>query len=130
MPNRRLLLAALAAAMALPAVAERKGKPISLQLTAPQIEALLSGNTIKGTWSGAAYSQYYSGTGKTVYMPEGGRPDEGRWRANAGTDQYESWWRSTGWTPYTVIATNDGFAWVNGETLEPFTVRQGKPDGW
>lgn len=97
------------------------------RLTASEIEALLSGNTIIGAWSGTAYRQYYATDGSTLYVPEGGKPDEGQWRVNAETDEYESWWQSTGWTPYALVRTDDGgHAWVNGERLEPFEVVSGR----
>lgn len=97
------------------------------RLTASEIEALLSGNTIVGAWSGNAYRQYYATDGSTLYVPEGGDPDEGRWRVNAQTDEYESWWQSTGWTPYAMVRTDDGgHAWINGDRLEPFQVVPGQ----
>ena len=96
-------------------------------LSAAEIEALLSGNTIIGTWSGTPYRQYYAPDGSTLYVPEDGRADEGRWRTNPDTDDYESWWRSTGWTPYALVKTEeDGHAWVNGDRFEPFRVVPGK----
>ena len=99
---------------------------VTVRMTAAQIENLLAGNTVMGTWSGSSYTQYYGEGDFTVYIPEGGEPDEGKWRANAETDEYESWWRSTGWTPYTIVMTNDGYAFVNGEDLEQFDVFEGK----
>jgi len=97
------------------------------KLTAPEIEALLSGNTIVGAWSGASYRQYYGPDGTTLYDPEEGRADEGRWRTDPETNEYESWWRSTGWTPYALVRTEEGrYAWVNGDRLEPFEVVPGR----
>ena len=96
-------------------------------LKAPEIVSLLSGNTIVGTWSGASYRQYYAPDGTTLYVPEEGRADEGRWRTDPETDEYESWWRSTGWTPYALVRTEEGrYAWVNGDRLEPFEVVPGR----
>ena len=108
-----------------PALAE-DGAAVSVQMTAEQITALLAGNTIVGTWAGKEYKQWFSDGGFTMYIPEGGGADDGKWRTNAETDQYESWWRMSGWSGYTVMMTNDGYAWVNGDTLEPFKVYQGK----
>lgn len=124
--NRRSFVAlALSAGIALPATAG------NTQLTAPEIEALLAGNTVNGVWAGSNYTQYFSEGGVTVYIPEGGHPDEGRWRANHDTNEYESWWRSTGWTPYVIVRTGSGeLAYVNGEKLEPFTVTEGKQVDW
>lgn len=105
-------------------------EPVSVQMTAPQIEALLSGNTIRGTWNGAPYTQFFDPNGLTVYLPEGGRPDQGKWRVNAETDQYESWWERTNWTGYAIMATNDGYAWASRGALQPFEVFEGKQVNW
>jgi len=122
--QRRFLLATIAAvtvATALPALAA------PTRLSAPEIEALLAGNTISGTWSGTAYRQYFATDGTTLYVPDGGKADEGQWRVNPDTNDYESWWRSTGWTPYALVRTEEGgYAWVNGDRLEPFTVQEGR----
>ena len=112
--------------LTLPALATEDATPKTVQVNAAQIEELLSGNTITGTWSGSNYRQHYYQNGRTIYVPEGGQPSEGKWRTNAETNQYDSWWEQTGWTPYTVVMTNDGFAWVNGDKLEPFKVFEGK----
>ena len=129
--HRRHALALLLAGLALPAEAgEAPAQAGVIQLTAAQIDELLRGNTITGTWSGSAYTQYFAESGMTVYLPEGGRPDQGRWRTNAETDRYESWWRMSDWSGYRVMMTNDGYAWVNGEALEPFTVQAGKQVVW
>ncbi|MBE0454565.1 hypothetical protein [Roseovarius autotrophicus] len=115
------LLAALLLLASLPAGAA------NVRLSASEIEALLSGNTIVGTWSGTAYRQYFATDGTTVYVPDGGKPDEGRWRTNPQTNDYESWWRSTGWTPYALVRTDAGsLAWVNGDRMEPFRVQSGR----
>lgn len=122
--QRRSFTAALAVLTFAPALS---ASAAPTRLTAPEIEALLSGNTIVGTWSGSTYRQYYATDGSTIYVPEGGKPDEGRWRVNAGSDEYESWWQSTGWTPYALVRTDDGgHAWINGERLEPFQVISGR----
>ncbi len=127
---RRQFFAACLAVLAAPALAEEDGAPVAIQLTAAQIQTLLEGNTVVGTWSGSGYKQFYGEGGFTMYVPDDGGNDQGMWRTNAETDQYESWWRMTGWTPYTVMMTNDGYAWVNGETLEPFQVFEGKQVSW
>ena len=49
---------------------------------------------------------------------------------NAETNQYESWWEQTGWTPYTVVMSNDGYAWVNKDKLERFEVFEGNQTSW
>ena len=130
MINRRAFTAiAAAGVLALSGAAsagEEAADAVTVQMTAAQIEDLLAGNTVMGTWSGSNYTQYYGEDDFTVYIPEGGEPDEGKWRVNADTDDYESWWRSTGWTPYAIVMTNDGYAFVNGEYLEQFDVFEGK----
>ena len=99
--------------------------------TAEEISTLLTGNTIVGTWSGTRYRQYFDANGTTTYSTEGGRSDDGRWRVNQDTNEYESWLRSTGWTPYLLVHTDDGsYAWVNGDRLETFEVLTGKQIEW
>ncbi|WP_300551038.1 hypothetical protein [Roseovarius sp.] len=126
--RRRCFIAAILAASlgpCLPATAAPTA------IAADEITALLTGNTIVGTWSGTRYHQYFEANGTTTYIAEGGRSDQGRWRANPDTNEYESWWRSTGWTPYLLVRTDDGgYAWVNGDRYEPFEVRQGKHIDW
>ncbi|MEL7280672.1 MAG: hypothetical protein AAFY35_02700 [Pseudomonadota bacterium] len=112
------------------ALAEDMTGPVDVQMTAPQIEALLSGNTIRGTWNGDPYTQFFDANGLTVYFPEGGRPDQGKWRVNGETDQYESWWERSNWSGYTIMMTNGGFAWVSRGELQPFEVFEGKQVTW
>lgn len=96
-------------------------------LRAQDIEALLSGNTIVGQWSGTAYRQFFGTDGQTIYVATDGRREVGQWRVNPQTDDYESWWRSTGWTPYAmVLSENAGYAWVNGDRLETFELLDGR----
>lgn len=108
---------------ALPAYAD-------VTLSATEIEALLSGNTINGTWSGSEYTQYFDPNGMTVYIPKGRQPDVGKWRVNTETDQYESWWEQTNWTGYTVLKTETGYGWKRSDGHEPFTVEAGKQITW
>lgn len=110
--------------------ADEMSDPVTVQMTAPQIEVLLSGNTIKGTWNGDAYTQFFDANGITVYFPEGARPDQGKWRVNADTGQFESWWERANWVGYTVMITNDGFAWVSRGKVQPFEVFEGKQVTW
>ncbi|MET4128761.1 hypothetical protein [Roseovarius sp. MBR-6] len=122
--KRRAIFGLLAAPLL--AIAQPVSAAI-VKLGADEVEALLAGNTIVGTWSGTSYRQYFAPDGTTLYVPEGGKPDEGRWRTNPETHDYESWWRSTGWTPYALVRTEDGgLAWVNGDRLEPFRVLEGR----
>ncbi|MEO0750788.1 MAG: hypothetical protein AAFY25_03215 [Pseudomonadota bacterium] len=112
------------------ALAGERALPVDVQLNAAQIEMLLSGNTIVGAWNGDAYTQFFDANGQTIYFPEGGQPDRGKWRVNADTDQYESWWERTSWTGYTIMMTNDGYAWISRGELQPFEVFKGKQVTW
>ena len=88
---RRHFLALGLSSLVMPAWAQ--GTPARadvIQLTAEQINTLLSGNTITGTWSGTGYKQYFGDDGMTVYIPDGGAADRGRWRTNTEADTYES----------------------------------------
>ena len=113
-------------AFSAPTLASEGGPAGNVQATAAQIDELLRGNTITGTWSGSTYSQYFGDNGLTVYIEDGRPPSRGKWRVKNDTNEYDSWWEQTGWTPYTVMMTNDGYAWVNGGKLEPFKVLEGK----
>ena len=117
------VLTVLAFTLTLPAWADEV-------VSAPELQDLLSGNTITGTWSGTKYTQFFSDEGATVYIPAGRQPEIGRWRVNAQTGQYESWWEQSGWSRYTVIRTEDGYGWKRGDGYEPFTVQQGKQIVW
>jgi hypothetical protein len=117
---RRAFLALAAAALAAPAFAGGD------RLTAAEIESLLAGNTIEGDWGGM-YKQYFEADGTTMYYPEGGEPDPGKWRVNAQTDQYESWWEGTGWVGYDVLHAEEGYLWRDGDgDTHPFTVMEGR----
>ena len=129
--RRRLFLASALATFALPAGAQDDPRNADvLPLSAEQINRLLAGNTITGTWSGAGYRQYFAQGGMTMYIPDDGRADQGRWRVNTQTSQYESWWQMSDWSGYTVVMTNNGYAWAKGTILEPFTVAPGKQVTW
>ena len=97
----------------------------TVKMTAAQIETLLSGNTTVGAWSGTGYRQYFNSNGITIYLAESAPPDRGKWRVNSDTDEYESWWERSNWAGYTIVMTNGGYAWVNGDALEPFDVLAG-----
>ena len=105
--NRRAALCLIAAIPAFPAAAEAK------TLTATEITALLSDRKISGDWNGTRYTQSFSATGHTVYIPEGGRADAGRWRVNSDTDAYESFWERSGWSSYSVVHEAGGLYWVD-----------------
>lgn len=115
--NRRTVLVIIAASCAAPAQAEAQ------RLTAPEITALLSDRKITGDWNGTPYSQSFAATGHTVYIPRGGRPDAGRWRVNAETNEYESYWERSGWSSYAIEQDGDTLYWVDPSgARHPFEV--------
>ena len=122
--KRRVLLTALMTVPLLP----RFVTPVAAQqLTAAEIEDVLAGNTIDGSWGTDDYLQYFAEDGTTIYVPDDGQRAEGRWRVDPETGVYESWWISTGWTPYVVVDVPDGdYAWLNGDRVETFTVKEGR----
>ena len=119
---------AVSSALILPGLLQAQDQSTAgtVQATAAQIDELLRGNTITGTWGASTYTQYFDDSGFTVYIADGRPPSRGKWRVKVDTDQYDSWWENTGWTAYTVMMTNEGYAWVNGDTLEYFQVLDGK----
>lgn len=122
--KRRELFITLATMMLLPVLAT---PAMAQKLSASEIEDVLAGNTIEGVWGGNRYSQYFAEDGSTVYVPNEGKRAEGRWRVDSDQGIYESWWVSTGWTPYTMVDLPDGgYAWVNGDTVETFEVVEGR----
>lgn len=120
--RRSFLVATAAALLAPPGTAHAQ----ETRLTAPEITALLTGNTITGDWSGARYKSYFAPDGVTIYLPEGGSPQQGKWRVNLVNDEYQSWWEHSGWTSYGIVRTADGLAWAYGDTRQPFTVQNGR----
>jgi hypothetical protein len=98
-------------------------------LSAEEISALLSGNTAIGRWIDHNYRQYFDASGSTIYAQENARSAVGRWRVNAGTNQYESWWEQSGWgSGYTVIVREGVYHWVGGGAAKPqaFTLVEGQ----
>ncbi len=120
--RRSYLVAAAAALLLAPGIAHAQ----EIRLTAPEITALLTGNTIVGDWDGAPYKSYFAPDGMTIYLPEGGSPEQGKWRVNQANDEYQSWWEHTGWTSYSIVRTADGLAWAYGNARQKFTVQNGR----
>lgn len=122
--KRRILMATAMAVILMPFVAAQAS---AQRLNASEIEELLAGSTITGSWGGDRYQQYYDPDGTTIYVPNEGRREQGQWQVNAEQDVYESWWRSSGWVQYTIRRLEDGgYAWINGDRLEMFTVSDGR----
>ncbi len=96
-------------------------------LAADEIEGLLAGNTVVGLWSGTPYRQYFDPAGQTFYVPDGGRPERGRWRVNGETDMYESHWERSGWSSYGVSREGEVLFWVESDgDMQAFTIEPGR----
>ena len=110
----------LAAAALLPVAALAEPRP----LEAPEITALLTDKTIDGTWNGRPYRQRFDANGRTLYEPEAGPSEHGRWRVNAETDRYESWWEQSGWSSYLILEEDGAYFWAGSSGVpQPFSVR-------
>ncbi|MEM9146363.1 MAG: hypothetical protein AAGC57_09205 [Pseudomonadota bacterium] len=115
--------AALAAAVLAPLLA--MAEPVTL--TAPEVDTLLRDRTAVGDWNGTPYRQYFDPNGRTVYQPKGGRPDQGKWRVNAKTGAYESWWERSGWSGYGIAREGETHYWVESSgKRHRFTVVDGR----
>jgi hypothetical protein len=106
-----LLLFASAAANA---AEERK-------LSAAEIQAALNGKTAVSI-GGSPYRQYFDPSGVTIYLPEGGREDRGKWEADEAKQQYCSWWERGGWSCYDLFETEEGIVW-RGESGSEYRAR-------
>lgn len=122
----RQTLIIAAAATALTSIAGTVALAAEESLSAPQIEALLVGNTIEGEWDGTFYRSYFAPDGVTVYQGATGPQIKGKWRIDPETGQYEGWWEHTGWVEYVVLRTDTGYAWEISDEVQPFAVVQGR----
>lgn len=96
-------------------------------VSADEIEAALSGNTVVGNWVGEDYRQFFDPSGETIYLPDGGNISNGQWRVNVQSGQYESLWPSDpAWDTYDVLRDGDQWYWTGGGVvMSPFTVLEG-----
>lgn len=81
------------------------------KLEAEEIAAVLSGNTVAGLWGETAYKSYFDPSGLTIYQPEGGPPDRGKWRVDGENDRYCSHWERSGWSCYDIYQEGDQIIW-------------------
>lgn len=102
------------------------------KLTAGQIQQLLDGRTALGNWRGTDTRQYFETSGATVYLPEGGVPDEGKWKVDEARNQYCSWWQRGGWACYDVETNGTTYYWVTpgDDYRSPFTMIDGRQMGF
>ncbi len=95
-------------------------------LSASEVESLLTGNTAEGQWDGKSYRSFFGSDGVTIYAPSKGDILTGKWRVDPETGEYDSFWNTIGWTAYTVLRTDEGFAWQRGDKSYPFSLLQGR----
>lgn len=131
MNRRKLLCLTSVAALSTLFLGNRPAMAEPIAMKAAEIETLLAGNTISGTWNGSAYQQYYKADGFTIYLPAKGANDEGKWRTADTEAAYESWWSATGWTAYKVLRDGESYFWVDKDGKQhPFSVQKGKQVSW
>ncbi|MEM7438715.1 MAG: hypothetical protein AAF393_03880 [Pseudomonadota bacterium] len=107
MQRRMFVLGATTALLGGPALSQEAG------LTAAEITTLLSGKTAIGVWAGADYRQWFSEDGSTIYAPKGQRSTVGKWRVDANTNLYESWWNGDLWETYGIVRADDQLFWTD-----------------
>ena len=100
----------LAAAVLFTATLSLVGAAEERQLSSDEITQILTGNTAIGTGEGPAWRQYFAPDGETPYIVNGEQADAGKWRVETGG---LSWWKSTGWTTYTVTGEGDHVTWIS-----------------
>jgi hypothetical protein len=122
---RRFFIATACAALMLGATAPAPYAQ-DTQLSASELEQLLTGNTAEGVWDGIPYKSYFGPSGVAIYDPQNGDALTGKWRINPETGQYESFWDAVGWTAYDVIRTNEGYAWGKDGRTYPFAMIDGR----
>lgn len=125
--RRRMLLCAIAlCALPLAAVAQ------SVKLKAHEIEALLTGNTATGLWSGVEYKSFFGADGVTFFAQKGARTTRGKWRVDAERDEYQSIWPGDeGWEGWYVMEYAGDFYWVSKSTPPtPFRITPGQDLIW
>ncbi|MFX0541762.1 hypothetical protein ACEWPM_008505 [Roseovarius sp. S4756] len=122
--NRRHFIPAAVLALSMGAYTPLFAEDVHLE--ASEVKQLLSGNTAEGVWDGVAYKSYFGPDGVTIYDPQNGDALVGKWRINSETGEYESFWDAIGWTSYTVLQTQTGYAWRRNGEIYPFTLVEGR----
>ena len=120
--HRHIFAATTAATLLISSTVQAENVP----LKSPEIERLLTDNTVEGVWDSKHYKSYFGADGVTIYAPENGEQQVGKWRVAPDTNQYESFFDAVGWTAYTVLSTDAGFAWMHGGETYPFAVIEGR----
>lgn len=83
-------------------------------LNTDEIRALLTGNTVHGTWAGREYFSYFEANGWTTYVEPGEPSTLGRWQAHG--DKYCSKWGEFGTESCYALELDGGtLLWVTSE---------------
>lgn len=78
-----------------------------------EIQTLLAGNSLKGSWGGSGYCQYFDTRGNTTYQFKGQPATFGRWFVK--NNQYCSTWPpSTSVSCYDVVQDDKKIIWKPG----------------
>jgi len=86
------------------------------KLNAQEIVQALTGNTVAGVWGKTPYRSYFAPDGITIYQPEGGPPDRGKWRVDGEAHRSCSHWERSGWSCYDLYRNGDTLIWeIPGE---------------
>ncbi len=96
------------------------------EILSHELGVLLSGKTIRGTWRGQGYTQYFGTDGRTSYEPDGGSADWERWHLG-DTCNYCSTWAGCGESCYRAFEKEGTYCWqpANGGDLQPFNLKSG-----
>ena len=86
------------------------------KLTAPEISAALTGNTLDGDWEGIAYRKYFDSSGQVIYATPGGTPVYGTWHVSGSDQLCETVPPRTNESCYEVLRAGTTIFWVMPET--------------
>lgn len=114
-------LAALLLMMAASAFAGEPYRP-----TQQQLDEMLRGNTMEGTWAGRAYLQYFDPSGSTLYREQGGEESTGRWRIAENGDYCSVWPPSDRWVCYEVRVIGSSLYWKSDDQYYPSEIKPGR----
>jgi hypothetical protein len=110
------------------AVAALPAEAADEPLKGAAIQALLSGNSVHGTWGSTEYWSYFAADGSTLYRTGRG-VDRGQWRVKG--DQYCSIWPQSGESCYGLARDGDQLIWLTAEGKRyPSSIIPGKAAGF
>ena len=112
-----MLIAALLTGAVRPVLADER------PMSADEIREALAGNTVEGLWRNTPYLSYFQPNGVTLFRPEGGEQETGKWRIDKDKDQYCAWLARTGWRCYRLYRDGRTVIWETPGTEERFPSR-------